>query len=113
MLVELVKLKMTYDEDPESEIQILKDVEKLNIDIPSNKEIVRQFYKEIIKTKMLKQEQLDENEEAEKLVNDLQNNKSFEEKPEVKKSQHRHKSTATTSLEVRKKDRKYLEGIPL
>jgi hypothetical protein len=32
---------MTYDEDPESEIQILKDVEKLNIDIPSNKEIVR------------------------------------------------------------------------
>ncbi len=40
-MVELVKLKMTYDEDPESEIQILKDVEKLNIDIPSNKEIVR------------------------------------------------------------------------
>lgn len=40
-MVELVKLKMTYEEDPESEIQILKDVEKLNIDIPSNKDIVR------------------------------------------------------------------------
>jgi hypothetical protein len=45
------------------------------------------------------------------LVNDLQNNKSFEEKPDVKKSQHRNKNIS--NIEIKKKDKKYLEGIPL
>ena len=45
---------MTYDEDPDNDFQILKDVEKLNIDIPTNKEIVREYYKDIIRKKMLK-----------------------------------------------------------
>jgi len=51
-------------------------VEKLNIDIPMNKEIVREYFKDIIKKNMLKSEVLDENEEAEKLVNDLKDKKN-------------------------------------
>ena len=46
-------------------------MEKLNIEIPTNKEIVREYYKEIIRKKMVKAEPLDENEEAEKLMADL------------------------------------------
>lgn len=67
---------MNFDEDPNNQVQILKDVEKLNIDIPMNKEIVREYFKDIIKKNMLKSEVLDENEEAEKLVNDLKDKKN-------------------------------------
>jgi hypothetical protein len=70
---ELNKLKMNYDDDPKKEVQILKEVERLNIEIPTNKEIVREHYKSIIRNKMIKSEQLDEDEEAEKLMADLQN----------------------------------------
>ena len=49
----------------------MADVEKLNIEIPTNKEVVREYYKDIIRKKMLKTEPLDEHEEANKLVNDL------------------------------------------
>ena len=60
---------MNFDEG--SDIQILKDYEKLNIDIPTNRKIVREHYKEIIRAKMKKEEPLDEDEEAEKLMNEL------------------------------------------
>jgi len=36
---------MNYEEGTENEFQILKDYERLNIDIPTNKEIVREYYK--------------------------------------------------------------------
>ena len=53
---ELNKLKMNYDDDPKKEVQILKEVERLNIEIPTNKEIVREHYKSIIRNKMIKSE---------------------------------------------------------
>lgn len=68
---ELNKLQMTMDEGNEDKIQILKDVETLNIDIPANKDIVRDYYKEQIRQKMLKTEILDEDEAAENLMADL------------------------------------------
>jgi hypothetical protein len=40
---------MTFDEGDEQDVKILKDVEVLNIDIPANKEIVREYYKEQIR----------------------------------------------------------------
>ena len=49
----------------------LNEFESLNLDIPSNKEVVRNYFKQIIKDKMLKTEALDEEEEAEKLLKDL------------------------------------------
>jgi len=57
--------------DDTSEKKALNEFESLNLDIPSNKEIVRNHFKQIIKEKMLKTEALDEEEEAEKLLKDL------------------------------------------
>jgi hypothetical protein len=52
----------------------LKGVESLNVEIPANKEIVREYYKDQIRQRSVKNEPLNENEEAEKLINDLENN---------------------------------------
>jgi hypothetical protein len=57
--------------DDSAEKKALNEFESLNLDIPSNKEVVRNYYKQIIKDKMLKTEALDEEEEAEKLLKDL------------------------------------------
>lgn len=61
---------MTFDENVEN--KALNEFESLNLDIPSNKDIVKNFHVSIIKEKMLKNEPLDEDAEAEKLLKDLQ-----------------------------------------
>mgnify|MGYP006901907792 CR=1 FL=1 len=47
---------------------ILRDFEGLNIDIPTNREIVRDHYKQNLKERMVKQEKYDDD----KLLADLQ-----------------------------------------
>ena len=41
-------------QDTNAESQILKGVETLNIEISSNKEIVREFYKNQVRSRMIK-----------------------------------------------------------
>ena len=43
------------NQDTNAESQILKGVETLNIEISTNKEIVREFYKNQIRSRMIKQ----------------------------------------------------------
>jgi hypothetical protein len=113
---ELRKLEMTFDEQLEK--KALNEFEALNVDIPSNKEVVRNHYKQIIKEKMLKADPLNEDEEAEKLLKDLQKDEmqgSMDESEEdLDKIQESMIDTNRNSnFQKKKKDRDYLKGVPL